>query len=70
MEDVLMEIVKDRVDAKVSTSVNDKEQQMTVTYINDIMTKLKYTAEQAMDLLSIPQSQRSIYAGLVGKNAR
>ena len=40
MEDVLMEIVKDRV------------------------------AEQAMDLLSIPQSQRSTYAGLVGKKTR
>ena len=36
----------------------------------DIMTKLKYTAEQAMDLLSIPQSQRSIYGGLVGKKTR
>ena len=68
MDDVLMEIVKDRVDAKVSTAVNAKEQQTTVTHINDIMTKLKYTAEQAMDLLSIPQSQRSIYAGLVGKH--
>ena len=48
-------------------SARKAEQQITVTYINDIMTKLKYTAEQAMDLLSVPQSQRSIYTGLVGK---
>ena len=70
MDDVLMEIVKDRVDEKVNTAVNAREQQTTVNHINDIMTKLRYTAEQAMDLLSIPQSQRSTYAGLVGKNAR
>ena len=63
MEDVLMEIVKDRVDERVKA----RERQITVTYINDIMAKLKYTAEQAMDLLSIPQSQRVIYAGLVGE---
>ena len=63
MEDVLMEIVKDRVDERVKANV----QQTTVTHINNIMAKLKYTAEQAMDLLSIPQSQRVIYAGLVGE---
>ena len=90
MEDILMEILKDRVDEKVRTAVDaavadtvaadaaataaavadaaDAERQKTtVLYIKDIMTKLKYTAEQAMDLLSIPQSQRSTYAGLVGK---
>jgi hypothetical protein len=66
MEDVLMEIVKDRVDEKV----NAKEQQTTVTHIRDIMKNLKLTAEQAMDALSIPQSQRSTYAGLVGKKTR
>ena len=45
-------------------------EQTTVTHINDIMAKLKYTAEQAMDLLSIPQSQRRTYAGLVRKQTR
>ena len=63
MEDVLMEIVKDRVDELVEA----EKQQTTGTHINDIMTKLKYTAEQAMDLLRIPQSQRNTYPGLVGK---
>ena len=45
-------------------------EQTTVTHINDVMAKLKYTAEQAMDLLSIPQSQRRTYAGLVRKQTR
>ena len=64
MDDALMEIVKDKVDEKV----NAEKQQMTVTYIDIIMTKLKYTAEQAMDFLNIPTSQRGIYSGLVGNH--
>ena len=66
MEDVLMEIVKDRVDEKV----NAKEQQTTVTHIRDIMESFGVTIEKAMDSLKIPQSQRSTYAGLVGKKTR
>ena len=66
MEDVLMEIVKDRVDERVDA----ERQQTTVAHIRDIMKNLKLTAEQAMDALSIPQSQRSTYAGLVGKKTR
>ena len=66
----LMEVMKEDVEKKVSMAEAAKEQQTTVTHINDIMTKLKYTAEQAMDLLSIPQSQRSTYAGLVGKRVQ
>ena len=66
MEDVLMEIVKDRVDERVDA----ERQQTTVAHIRDIMKNLKLTAEQAMDALSIPLSQRSTYAGLVGKKTR
>ena len=70
MEDVLMEIVKDRVDEQVSVGKQEQEQQTTVNHIRDIMKNLKLSVEQAMDALSIPQSQRSTYAGLVGKQAR
>ena len=66
MDDALMEILKDKVDEKVNEMVNEMVQQTTVTYLNIIMTKLKYTAEQAMDFLNIPTSQRGIYSGLVG----
>ena len=71
MEDVLMEILKDRIDEKintaVNTAVNTERQQTTVTHINDIMESFGVTIEKAMDTLKIPVSQRSIYAGLVGK---
>lgn len=70
MKDILMEMVKDRVDEKVSTAEAAKEQQTTVNHITDIMKNLKLTIEQAMDALSIPQSQRSTYAGLVGKQTQ
>ena len=66
MDDALMEIVKDRVAEKV----NEKVQQTTVTHIDTIMTKLKYTAEQAMDFLDISPSQRGIYSGLVEKHIK
>ena len=71
MEDVLMEIVKDRVDERVNmavhTAVDTERQQTTVTHIRDIMESFGVTIEKAMDSLKIPPSQRSTYAGLVGK---
>ena len=70
MEDVLMEIVKDRVDEKVSTAVDTERQQTTVTHIKDIMDSFGVTIERAMDSLKIPQSERKTYAGLVGNYTR
>ena len=63
LDDVLMKLVKKKVDAKV----NDKEQQTLVSSIRNIMESFGVTIEKAMDSLKIPQSQRSMYAGLVGK---
>lgn len=59
MKDVLMEMVKDRVDEKV--------QETKATDISNLMSNLKLTVEQAMDALSIPLNQRETYAGLVNK---
>ena len=65
MDNILMEIVKDKVDEKVNNAVATNEQQVIVTCLRSIMSKLQYTAVQAMDLLNIPQSQRSTYTRLV-----
>ena len=70
MDDALMEIVKDRVDEKVSTAVDTERQQTTVDHIKNIMDSFGVTIEKAMDSLKIPQSQRSIYAGLVSEQAK
>ena len=67
MKEVLMEMVKDKVDEKVSAAEVAKEQQTTVIHIRDIMDSFDVTVERAMESLKIPQSQRSIYADLVGK---
>ena len=64
---ILMEILKDRIDEKVNKAVANCEQQLTVTYLRNIMSELQYTADQAMDLLNISQSQRSMYAELLAK---
>ena len=65
MKDVLMEMVKDRVDERVSTAKAATERETTVDHIKKMMANLKLTLVQAMDALSIPQSQRDIYASLV-----
>ena len=72
LDDALMEILKDKVDEKVNAVVNAsnaREQQNTANHIIDIMTSFKVTPEQAMDIFHIPQSERMIYAELVGKSA-
>ena len=61
VRDVLMEIVQDRVDERV----NAKERETLAFSIRKIMKSFKVTLEQAMDALSIPQSQRQTYAALV-----
>ena len=61
MDNILMEIVKDKVDEKV----NAKEQQVIVTCLRNIMDTLGVSIEKAMDTIKIPQSQRSTYTRLV-----
>jgi hypothetical protein len=46
------EIAEERLDAETETQVNN---------IRNIMSELRYSAEQAMDLLKIPQQKRSTY---------
>ena len=65
MADVLMEIVKDKVEEKVSNAEAAKEQETLLTSIKNIMNNLKLSLDQAMDALSIPQGQRSTYANLI-----
>ena len=58
-EDIMSKEIQDLIDKK--------EQQTTVNHIKEIMIKLKYTLEQAMDLLNIPSDQRTLYTGLVNQ---
>ena len=44
---------------------NENTKQVMTNNIRNIMKNLKLTVEQAMDALSVPQSQREMYAGLV-----
>ena len=61
MKDVLMEMVKDRIDERV----NAKERETTVSHLKDIMASFGVTIEKAMDSLKIPMTQRQTYAALV-----
>jgi hypothetical protein len=57
--------MKDEIEEKVNNAADkaaDKaETETQVKNIRNIMSELKYTAEQAMDLLKIPQQKRSAY---------
>ncbi len=44
---------------------NEAEQRRIVIDIQNLMENLKLTVEQAMDALSIPQADRSIYVGMI-----
>ncbi len=49
----------------IQNLLDKKEQETTVVHLMDIMKNLKLTIDQAMDASSIPQGQRSTYAGLI-----
>ncbi len=69
MADVLMDIVKDRVEERVATERNMQQQETTLNHIKDLMRNLSFTVEQAMDALNIPREQRDIYSALVKQGA-
>lgn len=61
MAAVWMDIFKDEIDERV----NSGKQDTMVSAIQNVMKSLQVNSEKAMDVLRIPQNQRSTYAGLV-----
>ncbi len=68
MKEVLMEMVKDRVEEKANERADERERETKISAIESLMINLKLTLEQAMEALSIPQSQWDTYAGLIAKS--
>ena len=59
--------MSDGIQALIDKKVNEERRSTLVSSIKNLMTNLKFTLEQAMDALSIPQADRATYAGLVQK---
>ena len=57
--------MSDGIQALLDKKAKEQEQKTKILDIRSLMTNLKFTAEQAMDALSIPQSQCKTYAGLI-----
>jgi hypothetical protein len=57
----MRELMKDEIAEERTDAANMAETETQVKNIKVIMKNLKYTAEQAMDALEIPQQKRSIY---------
>jgi hypothetical protein len=53
--------MKDEITEERNDAANMAETETQVKNIRSIMSELKYSAEQAMDLLKIPQQKRSVY---------
>jgi hypothetical protein len=53
----MRELMKD----EIAEELNNAETETQVKNIKVIMKNLKYTAEQAMDALEIPQQKRTVY---------
>jgi hypothetical protein len=53
--------MKDEIDARITNAEINAKTNVSIDYIKNIMSTLNYTAEQAMDLLKIPQENRSRY---------
>lgn len=54
MSHVLEELMKDVIDERIEES----KENTWLESVRNIMNELKYTSDQAMDLLKIPQSNR------------
>ena len=71
MQDYLMEIMKDEVEAKVNEKVNEKviekERETKLIDIRNLMKNLQFTMEQAMQALEIPQDMWSTYTNMIQK---
>jgi hypothetical protein len=59
-DEIAKEIATERIDA-ANKAADKAETETQINNIRNIMSELKYTAEQAMDLLKIPQQKRSLY---------
>ena len=53
----LRELMKDEIE----TEINEAENRTKLEAIKDIMEALEYTADQAMNILKIPQAKRAAF---------
>ena len=83
MCDALMKIINEKVDEKAEALANQKAEVLAnqkaeklikravyegkINFVKNLIESLKITADQAMDLLKIPPSERSIYRDAVNK---
>ena len=60
MCEALQELMKDEINEKINEAKTEGGIESKLEDVKNIMKKLSYTAEQAMDLLSVSESQRKL----------
>ena len=63
VKDFLMEFLKDNVDKKINDAEAAKEKETLTIAIKNVMKNAKFTLEQAMDVLGIPQNNAGLVEG-------
>ena len=60
--------IKEGIKEGREEGIKEGEENAAILYIKDIMKKLKYSVEQAMDLLNIPADKRAMYSKLIAND--
>lgn len=61
MYEALRELMRPEIDEEIEKAAEKREETTTLTSIKNIMEGLQYTAQQAMDLLKIPEADQPKY---------
>ena len=61
MCEALRELMRAEIDEEIEKAADKREETTTLKNIKNVMEGLKYTAEQAMELLKIPADDQSRY---------
>ncbi len=64
-DDIYEQGIEQGVEQGIEQGIEQGQQETTVSHIKNLMKSMSLTADKAMDLLAVPQDQRTMYAGLV-----
>ena len=59
LEDLMADVIDERVEEQVDKKIDGAKNELLLDNVRSIMTSLNFSAEQAMDVLQIPQNRRA-----------
>lgn len=59
LEDLMADVIDERVEERVDQKIDETKNQLFLDNVRSIMKALNLSADQAMDVLQIPQNRRA-----------